>query len=275
MIGSILIMGGLFFVSVSLPFLAFLLPAYQLKRLEKWGLRKSLLIHFVFLVSLAMFQKEFAWIYGMFTFGISIFYYLFYYFRNKETRRMDEIAVTALVLTGAVLIFLSLFYKNYIPAYELAMNIWKEKYKLSNAKILEIHHYILEYYPSLIFHYIMLLTFFTYLLVSGMKKYQDWLLHCLWVLPYAISVFLGRIVGEGNFYITNLEEISKAILLWYGIKSFYEFFADKYQKYAWIIYGLSFLLALQYPNFMFILGGVMALGDTLVLLKEQEKKEKN
>lgn len=270
MIGSILIMAGLFFLSISLPFLAFLLPAYQLKRLEKWGLRRSILIHVLFFVILFMIQKELVFVYGSFTFCISLLYYLFYYFRTKENRSMDEIVASAFVSTGIVLLCLYLFGSHYKAAYEMALHIWQSRYQLSSQEIVEIHQHLLEYYPSMIFHYSMLVTFFTYLTVCGMKKYRDWALHPLWILPFAFSVFLGFAFSENNFFLVNLEEISKGILLWYGIKSLYDFFADYFKKYAWILHAASFLLALQYPNFMFIFGGIMVLGDAWVKLKQEK-----
>lgn len=276
MIGSVLVMVGLFFLSISLLFLAFLLPAYQLKRLDKWGLRRSMLVHIIFMILLFVLQKELVFIYFSFTFCISIFYYLFYYFRTKENRNMDEIVVTVLVSTGLVLMFLHFFRLSYKESYELAMNIWKERYQLSAFQMEEIHEHITFYYPSMIFHYSMLLTFFTYLMICGMKKYRSWTLHYLWILPYVISVFLGFIVADNNFYLVNLEEISKGVLLWYGIKALYDFLADNFKKFAWILHGGSFLLALQYPNLLFIFGGVMLLADTLLKLKKEENdKEEN
>lgn len=272
MIGSILVMAGLFFLSISLPFLAFLLPAYQLKRLDKWGLRRSMLVHIVFMTLLFMLQKELVFIYFSFTFCISIFYYSYYYLRTKENRSMDEIVVTALVSTGLVLVILYFFRTSYKESYELAMNIWKEKYQLSAFQLEKIHEQITFYYPSMIFHYSMLFTFFTYLMICGMKKYRAWTLHYLWVLPYVISVFLGFIVADNNFYLVNLEEISKGILLWYGIKAVYDFLADTFKRFDWILHGGSFLLALQYPNLLFILGGVFLLGDTLLKLKKEREE---
>lgn len=105
----------------------------------------------------------------------------------------------------------------------------------------------------------MLTVFFCYLALVGMKKYREWSLHYVWTVPYIVYSLMINVFRIENIYIHNFGEMAKAILLWYGIKSIYDLLADYFKKFAWILHGASFLLAIEFPNAVFIFGGIILL----------------
>src|SRR3712207_9150745 len=78
----------------------------------------------------------------------------------------------------------------------------------------------------------------------------------VWTIPYIVYSFMINVFRIENIYVNNFGEIAKAILLWYGIKSIYDLLADYFKRFAWILHGASFLLAIEFPNAVFIFGGI-------------------
>lgn len=259
MILALLISLGFFFLSLSFPLIAFALPTYQLKNLKKWGLRNSIFLHIVILVILWMFQKELFLVYAILPFSISLWHFFFVYILKKEEIDMNQIVITALSSTLMLGVYWSIFHGQYQKEYELVLGIYQKAYQLTQGEIQGIHQYIISNFPSMIFQYMMLTVFFCYLALVGMKKYRDWTLHYLWSIPYIVYSFMTNVLHMENMYWNNFGEIAKAILLWYGIKSIYDLLADHFKKFAWILHGASFLLAIEFPNMVFIFGGVIML----------------
>ncbi|AVQ21038.1 hypothetical protein C4N15_05025 [Fusobacterium necrophorum subsp. funduliforme] len=259
MILAFLISLGFFFLSLSFPLIAFALPTYQIKNLAKWGLQRSILLHLVILILLWLFQKELCLVYFVLPFSISLWYFFFLYLLGKEERDMNQIVITALSSTAMLGLYWNFFHKQYQKEYELVLGIYQKAYQLTQAEIQGIHEYIAGYFPSMIFQYMMLTVFFCYLALVGMKKYREWSLHYVWTVPYIVYSLMINVFRIENIYIHNFGEMAKAILLWYGIKSIYDLLADYFKRFAWILHGASFLLAIEFPNAVFIFGGIILL----------------
>lgn len=259
MILGVLISVALFILSLSFPLIAFVLPSYQLKNSKKWGLRRTILLHFVIMICLWMVQKELFFIYFILPFSISIWYFFFTFILKKEESDMNQIVITALSSSVMLGVYWIVFHKQYQKEYELVLGIYQKAYQLTQGEIQGIHEYISSYFPSMIFQYMMLTVFFCYLVLVGMKKYRDWNLHYIWSIPYIVYSFLSNVFEIENIYVENFGEIAKAILLWYGIKSIYDLLADYFKRFAWILHGASFLLAIEFPNIVFIFGGLIML----------------
>ena len=212
-----------FFLSLFIPFLAYLIPYYKITKVNLYKKKYSLVINIVVSLILYVISPSFLIYYLIFPYTMEFTFYLF----NKLTRRIqvyNRIVIMSIIPTTLILIYLYINRVEIINIINLLPQLEEFK-KLGVENIYRFQEtmiYISQNIVSQVFKYVFLATFFLFLtLIPG--TYKLWKLSCYWIVPYILILWSQRFlnISHNIFWENNIVEIIKYIFVWYGIKNLY------------------------------------------------------
>lgn len=247
-----------FFLSLFLPFLAYLIPYYKITKVNLYKRKYSLTINIVVSLILYAISPSFLIYYLIFPYMMEFIFYLF----NKFARRMqvyNRIVIMSLIPTALILLYLYINREeiinivNLIPELEEFKKLGIEYTRRFQVTML----YLSQYIVSEVFKFVFLATLFLFLtLIPG--TYKMWKVSCYWIIPYILILWSQRFLNipHNLFWEINILEIIKYIFVWYGIKNFYILIEKIGVKSNILKHGVSMLLGLSYPMVAFVIGAL-------------------
>ena len=247
-----------FFLSLFLPFLAYLIPYYKITKVNLYKRKYSLTINIVVSLILYAISPSFLIYYLIFPYMMEFIFYLF----NKFARRMqvyNRIVIMSLIPTALILLYIYINREeiinivNLIPELEEFKKLGIEYTRRFQVTML----YLSQYIVSEVFKFVFLATLFLFLtLIPG--TYKMWKVSCYWIIPYILILWSQRFlnISHNLFWEINILEIIKYIFVWYGIKNFYILTEKIGVKSNILKHGVSMLLGLSYPMVAFVIGAL-------------------
>ena len=249
-----------FFLSLFLPFLAYLIPYYKITKVNLYKRKYSLTINIVVSLILYAISPSFLIYYLIFPYMMEFIFYLF----NKFARRMqvyNRIVIMSLIPTALILLYIYINREeiinivNLIPELEEFKKLGIEYTRRFQVTML----YLSQYIVSEVFKFVFLATLFLFLtLIPG--TYKMWKVSCYWIIPYILILWSQRFlnISHNLFWEINILEIIKYIFVWYGIKNFYILTEKIGVKSNILKHGVSMLLGLSYPMVAFVIGALVS-----------------
>jgi len=261
---SILMSAGVivmyFFLSLFLPFLAYLIPYYKISKVNLYKKKYSLAINIVVSIILYAISPSFLIYYLIFPYMMEFTFYLF----NKLARRMqvyNRIVIMTLIPTSLIFLYIYINRMEIINIISLVSQL--EEFKKLGVEYInrfqETMLYLSQYIVSEVFKYVFLATLFLFLTLIP-NTYKLWKLSCYWIIPFILIIWSQRFlnISHNIFWENNILEIIKYIFVWYGIKNYY-ILAEKIGIKSNILkHGLSMLLGLSYPMVAFVVGAIIS-----------------
>ena len=261
---SILMSAGVivmyFFLSLFLPFLAYLIPYYKITKVNLYKKKYSLAINIVVSIILYAISPSFLIYYLIFPYMMEFTFYLF----NKLARRMqvyNRIAIMTLIPTSLIFLYIYINRMEIINIISLVSQL--EEFKKLGVEYInrfqETMLYLSQYIVSEVFKYVFLATLFLFLTLIP-NTYKLWKLSCYWIIPFILIIWSQRFlnISHNIFWENNILEMIKYIFVWYGIKNYY-ILAEKIGIKSNILkHGLSMLLGLSYPMVAFVVGAIIS-----------------
>ena len=249
-----------FFLSLFLPFLAYLIPYYKISKVNLYKRKYSLAINIVVSIILYAISPSFLIYYLIFPYMMEFTFYLF----NKLARRMqvyNRIVIMTLIPTSLIFLYIYINRMEIINIISLVSQL--EEFKKLGVEYInrfqETMIYLSQYIVSEVFKYVFLATLFLFLTLIP-NTYKLWKLSCYWIIPFILIIWSQRFlnISHNIFWENNILEIIKYIFVWYGIKNYY-ILAEKIGIKSNILkHGLSMLLGLSYPMVAFIVGAIIS-----------------
>ena len=249
-----------FFLSLFLPFLAYLIPYYKISKVNLYKKKYSLAINIVVSIILYAISPSFLIYYLIFPYMMEFTFYLF----NKLARRMqvyNRIVIMTLIPTSLIFLYIYINRMEIINIISLVSQL--EEFKKLGVEYInrfqETMLYLSQYIVSEVFKYVFLATLFLFLTLIP-NTYKLWKLSCYWIIPFILIIWSQRFlnISHNIFWENNILEIIKYIFVWYGIKNYY-ILAEKIGIKSNILkHGLSMLLGLSYPMVAFIVGAIIS-----------------
>ena len=249
-----------FFLSLFLPFLAYLIPYYKITKVNLYKRKYSLAINIVVSIILYAISPSFLIYYLIFPYMMEFTFYLF----NKLARRMqvyNRIVIMTLIPTSLIFLYIYINRMEIINIISLVSQL--EEFKKLGVEYInrfqETMLYLSQYIVSEVFKYVFLATLFLFLTLIP-NTYKLWKLSCYWIIPFILIIWSQRFlnISHNIFWENNILEMIKYIFVWYGIKNYY-ILAEKIGIKSNILkHGLSMLLGLSYPMVAFIVGALVS-----------------
>lgn len=261
---SILMSAGVivmyFFLSLFLPFLAYLIPYYKITKVNLYKRKYSLAINIVVSLILYAISPSFLIYYLIFPYMMEFTFYLF----NRVAKKMqvyNRIAIMTLIPTSLIFLYIYINRMEIINIISLVSQL--EEFKKLEGEYInrfqETMLYLSQYIVSEVFKYVFLATLFLFLTLIP-NTYKLWKLSCYWIIPFILIIWSQRFlnISHNIFWENNILEIIKYIFVWYGIKNYY-ILAEKIGIKSNILkHGLSMLLGLSYPIVAFVVGAIIS-----------------
>ena len=249
-----------FFLSLFLPFLAYLIPYYKISKVNLYKKKYSLAINIVVSIILYAISPSFLIYYLIFPYMMEFTFYLF----NKLARRMqvyNRIVIMTLIPTSLIFLYIYINRMEIINIISLVSQL--EEFKKLGVEYInrfqETMLYLSQYIVSEVFKYVFLATLFLFLTLIP-NTYKLWKLSCYWIIPFILIIWSQRFlnISHNIFWENNILEMIKYIFVWYGIKNYY-ILAEKIGIKSNILkHGLSMLLGLSYPMVAFVVGAIIS-----------------
>ena len=249
-----------FFLSLFLPFLAYLIPYYKITKVNLYKKKYSLAINIVVSIILYAISPSFLIYYLIFPYMMEFTFYLF----NKLARRMqvyNRIVIMTLIPTSLIFLYIYINRMEIINIISLVSQL--EEFKKLGVEYInrfqETMLYLSQYIVSEVFKYVFLATLFLFLTLIP-NTYKLWKLSCYWIIPFILIIWSQRFlnISHNIFWENNILEMIKYIFVWYGIKNYY-ILAEKIGIKSNILkHGLSMLLGLSYPMVAFVVGAIIS-----------------
>ena len=249
-----------FFLSLFLPFLAYLIPYYKISKVNLYKRKYSLAINIVVSIILYAISPSFLIYYLIFPYMMEFTFYLF----NKLARRMqvyNRIVIMTLIPTSLIFLYIYINRMEIINIISLVSQL--EEFKKLGVEYInrfqETMLYLSQYIVSEVFKYVFLATLFLFLTLIP-NTYKLWKLSCYWIIPFILIIWSQRFlnISHNIFWENNILEMIKYIFVWYGIKNYY-ILAEKIGIKSNILkHGLSMLLGLSYPMVAFVVGAIIS-----------------
>ena len=261
---SILMSAGVivmyFFLSLFLPFLAYLIPYYKITKVNLYKKKYSLAINILVALILFRINPEYLLIYLIFPYTMEFMFYLF----NKIAKRMQ--VFNRIVLMSMVPGILLSFYlysnmdkMNYIATNLPRMTSIVEQLGIENVLVLQKSLVLISnYYIFGAFFVVILANFFLFLTLIPMT-YKLWKISCYWIIPYILILWAHKYNISVNILLeNNILEIIRWIYVLYGIKVIYNLTEKIGVKSDILKHGISMLLGLSYPMVAFVVGAIIS-----------------
>ena len=249
-----------FFLSLFLPFLAYLIPYYKITKVNLYKKKYSLAINILVALILFHINPGYLLIYLIFPYTMEFMFYLF----NKIAKRMQ--VFNRIVLMSMVPGILLSFYlysnmdkMNYIATNLPRITSIVEQLGIENVLVLQKSIVLISnYYIFGAFFIVILANFFLFLTLIPMT-YKLWKISCYWIIPYILILWVHKYNISVNILLeNNILEIIRWIYVLYGIKVIYNLTEKIGVKSDILKHGISMLLGLSYPMVAFVIGAIIS-----------------
>ena len=253
-----------FFLSLFLPFLAYLIPYYKITRVNLYKKKYSLAVNIIVALILISINPGYLMLYLIFPYAMEFMFYLF----NKIAKRMQVFnRIVLMSIVPTILISLYLYANmdmiNYTMNYMIT-NLPRMKDIMAQAGIetaealQESMALVTNYYIFGAFFVVIVSYFFLFLNLIP-STYKLWKISCYWLIPYMLILWAHKYNISSNLLIeNNILECIKWMYVLYGIKIIYSLLDRIGVKGNIIKHAISMMIGLQYAPFVFILGALIS-----------------
>ena len=257
-----------FFLSLFLPFLAYLIPYYKITRVNLYKKKYSLAVNIIVALILISMNPGYLLLYLIFPYAMEFMFYLF----NKIAKRMQVFnRIVLMSIVPTILISLYLYANmdmiNYTMNYMITnlprMKNIVEQVGIENVVALqkslqESMTLVTNYYIFGAFFVVIVSYFFLFLNLIP-STYKLWKISCYWLIPYMLILWAHKYNISSNLLIeNNILECIKWMYVLYGIKIIYSLLDRIGVKTNIIKHAISMMIGLQYAPFVFILGALVS-----------------
>ena len=257
-----------FFLSLFLPFLAYLIPYYKITRVNLYKKKYSLAVNIIVALILVFINPGYLMLYLIFPYAMEFMFYLF----NKIAKRMQVFnRIVLMSVVPTILISLYLYANmdmiNYTMNYMITnlprMKNIVEQVGIENVVALqkslqESMTLVTNYYIFGAFFVVIVSYFFLFLNLIP-STYKLWKISCYWLIPYMLILWAHKYNISSNLLIeNNILECIKWMYVLYGIKVMYSLLDRIGVKTNIIKHAISMMIGLQYAPFVFILGALVS-----------------
>ncbi len=257
-----------FFLSLFLPFLAYLIPYYKITRVNLYKKKYSLAVNIIVALILVFINPGYLMLYLIFPYAMEFMFYLF----NKIAKRMQVFnRIVLMSIVPTILISLYLYANmdmiNYTMNYMITnlprMKNIVEQVGIENVVALqkslqESMTLVANYYIFGAFFVVIVSYFFLFLNLIP-STYKLWKISCYWLIPYMLILWAHKYNISSNLLIeNNILECIKWMYVLYGIKVMYSLLDRIGVKTNIIKHAISMMIGLQYAPFVFILGALVS-----------------
>ena len=253
-----------FFLSLFLPFLAYLIPYYKITRVNLYKKKYSLAVNIIVALILVFINPGYLMLYLIFPYAMEFMFYLF----NKIAKRMQVFnRIVLMSVVPTILISLYLYANmdmiNYMITNLPRMKNIVEQVGIENVVALqkslqESMVLVRNYYIFGAFFVVIVSYFFLFLNLIP-STYKLWKISCYWLIPYMLILWAHKYNISSNLLIeNNILECIKWMYVLYGIKVMYSLLDRIGVKTNIIKHAISMMIGLQYAPFVFILGALVS-----------------
>ena len=257
-----------FFLSLFLPFLAYLIPYYKITRVNLYKKKYSLAVNIVVALILVFINPGYLMLYLIFPYAMEFMFYLF----NKIAKRMQVFnRIVLMSIVPTILISLYLYANmdmiNYTMNYmitnlprmkDIVEQVGIETVVAVQESIQESMTLVTNYYIFGAFFVVIVSYFFLFLNLIP-STYKLWKISCYWLIPYMLILWAHKYNISSNLLIeNNILECIKWMYVLYGIKVIYSLLDRIGIKANIIKHAISMMIGLQYAPFVFILGALVS-----------------
>ena len=257
-----------FFLSLFLPFLAYLIPYYKITRVNLYKKKYSLAVNIIVALILVFINPGYLMLYLIFPYAMEFMFYLF----NKIAKRMQVFnRIVLMSIVPTILISLYLYSNmdmiNYTMNYmitnlprmkDIVEQVGIETVVAVQESIQESMTLVTNYYIFGAFFVVIVSYFFLFLNLIP-STYKLWKISCYWLIPYMLILWAHKYNISSNLLIeNNILECIKWMYVLYGIKVIYSLLDRIGVKANIIKHAISMMIGLQYAPFVFILGALVS-----------------
>ena len=257
-----------FFLSLFLPFLAYLIPYYKITRVNLYKKKYSLAVNIIVALILVFINPGYLMLYLIFPYAMEFMFYLF----NKIAKRMQVFnRIVLMSIVPTILISLYLYANmdmiNYTMNYmitnlprmkDIVEQVGIETVVAVQESIQESMVLVRNYYIFGAFFVVIVSYFFLFLNLIP-STYKLWKISCYWLIPYMLILWAHKYNISSNLLIeNNILECIKWMYVLYGIKVMYSLLDRIGVKVNIIKHAISMMIGLQYAPFVFILGALVS-----------------
>ena len=257
-----------FFLSLFLPFLAYLIPYYKITRVNLYKKKYSLAVNIIVALILVFINPGYLMLYLIFPYAMEFMFYLF----NKIAKRMQVFnRIVLMSIVPTILISLYLYANmdmiNYTMNYmitnlprmkDIVEQVGIETVVAVQESLQESMVLVSNYYIFGAFFIVIVSYFFLFLNLIP-STYKLWKISCYWLIPYMLILWAHKYNISSNLLIeNNILECIKWMYVLYGIKVIYSLLDRIGVKTNIIKHAISMMIGLQYAPFVFILGALVS-----------------
>lgn len=257
-----------FFLSLFLPFLAYLIPYYKITRVNLYKKKYSLAVNIIVALILVFINPGYLMLYLIFPYAMEFMFYLF----NKIAKRMQVFnRIVLMSIVPTILISLYLYSNmdmiNYTMNYmitnlprmkDIVEQVGIETVVALQKSLQESMTLVTNYYIFGAFFVVIVSYFFLFLNLIP-STYKLWKISCYWLIPYMLILWAHKYNISSNLLIeNNILECIKWMYVLYGIKVIYSLLDRIGVKVNIIKHAISMMIGLQYAPFVFILGALVS-----------------
>ena len=257
-----------FFLSLFLPFLAYLIPYYKITRVNLYKKKYSLAVNIIVALILVFINPGYLMLYLIFPYAMEFMFYLF----NKIAKRMQVFnRIVLMSIVPTILISLYLYVNmdmiNYTMNYmitnlprmkDIVEQVGIETVVALQKSLQESMVLVRNYYIFGAFFVVIVSYFFLFLNLIP-STYKLWKISCYWLIPYMLILWAHKYNISSNLLIeNNILECIKWMYVLYGIKVIYSLLDRIGVKANIIKHAISMMIGLQYAPFVFILGALVS-----------------
>ena len=253
-----------FFLSLFLPFLAYLIPYYKITRVNLYKKKYSLAVNIIVALILISMNPGYLMLYLIFPYAMEFMFYLF----NKIAKRMQVFnRIVLMSIVPTILISLYLYanmdminymitnlprMKNIVEQVGIETVVTLQK-SLQESMVLVRNYYIFGAF------FVVIVSYFFLFLNLIPSTYKLWKISCYWLIPYMLILWAHKYNISSNLLIeNNILECIKWMYVLYGIKVMYSLLDRIGVKANIIKHAISMMIGLQYAPFVFILGALVS-----------------
>ena len=257
-----------FFLSLFLPFLAYLIPYYKITRVNLYKKKYSLAVNIIVALILISMNPGYLMLYLIFPYAMEFMFYLF----SKIAKRMQVFnRIVLMSVVPTILISLYLYANmdmiNYTMNYmitnlprmkNIVEQVGIETVVTLQKSLQESMTLVTNYYIFGAFFVVIVSYFFLFLNLIP-STYKLWKISCYWLIPYMLILWAHKYNISSNLLIeNNILECIKWMYVLYGIKVIYSLLDRIGVKANIIKHAISMMIGLQYAPFVFILGALVS-----------------
>ena len=257
-----------FFLSLFLPFLAYLIPYYKITRVNLYKKKYSLAVNIIVALILVFINPGYLMLYLIFPYAMEFMFYLF----NKIAKRMQVFnRIVLMSIVPTILISLYLYANmdmiNYTMNYmitnlprmkDIVEQVGIETVVALQKSLQESMVLVRNYYIFGAFFVVIVSYFFLFLNLIP-STYKLWKISCYWLIPYMLILWAHKYNISSNLLIeNNILECIKWMYVLYGIKVMYSLLDRIGVKANIIKHAISMMIGLQFAPFVFILGALVS-----------------